>query len=134
MNRNQTERYGRIVIELTKHGMNLRDVDTLIRAERTLSRIGTDYCNGTLQRDESDGKVYRHYGNGTFGPFWPVKVADREAGALKRIDKICKAASVTYYHQGDPRGCSLYIIRPGDIRDGQKIDCCYSNGVSICID
>lgn len=134
MNRTQTERYGRLVIELTKHGLDLRDIDTLLRCSRTLTNWNTEECNGTIQRTEIDGQCYRHYGNGTRGPFLTVKIADREAGAVRRIEKICKAHGLSYYHQGDPRGCALYIIRPGDVADGQSVECCYNRGVAICID
>lgn len=39
-------------------------------------------------------------------------VADREAGALRRLANIMRAhPSLWFYHQGDPRGCALYVGR-----------------------
>ena len=138
MNRKQTERYGRLVLELSKYGFDLREIDTLVRAERTLGRWGVAECNGEIQRDEATGKpymVHHHYRHGQGADYTTrTAIPDREASTLARVDKIVKAHSLTYYHQGDPRGCSLYIIRPGDIRDGQTVNCCYSNGLAICID
>lgn len=61
-------------------------------------------------------------------------IPDRESGALKRAEAIAKAHGLTIYHQSDPRGCSLYLIRPGDVPVGYTVDSCYTNGIAICID
>lgn len=54
------------------------------------------------------------------------KIADREAGALKRVGEICKRNGLHFYHQGDPRGCPLFIAK-------EKLDQSnYNNGVAIC--
>lgn len=59
-------------------------------------------------------------------------IPDREAGALKRPAKImARYPSLQSYVQGDPRGASLYILRPGDIPEGRTADCCYSNGIAV---
>jgi hypothetical protein len=61
------------------------------------------------------------------------RVADRERGALKRLAAIMtRYPQFASYVQGDPRGCALYIMRPGDVREGASIDSCYSNGVAVC--
>ena len=84
---------------------------TLRRAQLTLHRWAEEMCNGTIQRagEQGDGQPYRHYGTGTKGPFLTVKCPDREAGALRRVAEVCKAAGLHYYHQPDPRGCALYV-------------------------
>ena len=38
-------------------------------------------------------------------------IADREAGALRRVRAVCAANGLHFYHQGDPRGCALYVAR-----------------------
>jgi hypothetical protein len=38
------------------------------------------------------------------------------------------------YHQGDPRGCALYIIRKGDVPKGEDVNAYYTNGLAVCID
>ena len=91
--------------------MDLNTAHALRRAQLTLHRWAEEMCNGTIQRDgmDANGQPYRHYGNGTKGPFLTVKCPDRERGALARIEKVCKAADLHYYHQTDPRGCALYV-------------------------
>ncbi len=91
--------------ELTEHAATLR------RAQMTLHRWAEEICNGTIQRDgaDGDGQPFRHYGNGTAGPFLTTRIPDRERGALARIAKICKASDLHFYHQTDPRGCALYV-------------------------
>lgn len=44
---------------------------------------------------------------------------------LKRADDIAESIGLKAYHQGDPRGCSLYLI------DGTMDETNYHNGVSI---
>ena len=79
---------------------------TLRRAQMTLHRWAEEMCNGTIQRDgeQGDGKPYRY---GYMLSKHPVP--DREAGALRRVEQVCKAAGLFYYHQTDPRGCALYV-------------------------
>ena len=75
-------------------------------------------------------------------------IADRERGAMKRLDKIIKARNgrkatelawvngkptnlVSSYIQGDPRGAVLYILRPGDVPDGKDVNGYYSRGICV---
>ena len=105
-----------------------RAARTLRRAQLTLRNWATEECNGTIQREGSEGtgQPFRHYGNGTKGPFLTIKIADRERGALARVEKVCKEFGLHYYQQGDPRGCALYVdIKP--FRDHN-----YNNGIA-CI-
>ena len=78
-----------------------------------------------------------------------VFCVDRETGARKRLQAIIHAANerryvgdsaslhnahcddLTPYVQGDPRGAALYILRPGDIPEGQTADSCYSRGICV---
>lgn len=62
------------------------------------------------------------------------KVPDREKGALKTAQTILEAHGLTLYHQGDPRGCALYALRPGDIPEGQEAGAYYTRGIAITID
>jgi len=97
----------------------LEQVATLRRAQLTLHRWAEEVCNGTIQRDgeDGDGKPFRVWS----GNLYSTKagrnvyterrspVPDRERGALARVEAVCKAASLYYYHQTDPRGCALYV-------------------------
>jgi hypothetical protein len=61
-----------------------------------------------------------------------VRIADRERGALKRLAAIvANYPGFGYYVQGDPRGCALYILRPGDIPDGSTADSCCTRGIGV---
>lgn len=40
-------------------------------------------------------------------------------------------SSLSYYIQTDPRGCALYILRPGDVPDGADAGSYYSRGIAI---
>lgn len=60
------------------------------------------------------------------------RVPDRETGALVRLAEIMSHyPALSYYVQGDPRGCSLYILRPGDVPAGEPIDSYYSRGIAV---
>ena len=84
---------------------------TLRRAQLTLHRWAELECNGTIQREgeQGDGKPFRVWTrqDGRIGTSPPIP--DREAGAIRRVEQVCKAAGLHYYHQTDPRGCALYV-------------------------
>jgi hypothetical protein len=97
--------------------LTLADARTLRRAQLTLRSWGEEVCNGTIQRPWAD--------DGRSDPCRPsytpinspgrgkqhgwIGVPDRERGALRRIDAVCKTYGASYYHQSDPRGAALYI-------------------------
>jgi hypothetical protein len=57
---------------------------------------------------------------------------DLERGALKRLTKImARYPNLSSYVQGDPRGASLYILRPGDVPEGEAVDSYYSRGLAV---
>ncbi len=143
-----------LIKRLESLGFSFDEAQQLRRIEMTLHRWAEAECNGEIQRDETDGQTYRHYGRNTSGPFLTVKCADREAGALKRLKAIIDARNaraegvrnqtticghaclpeneVIAYQQGDPRGCALYLLKRADIREGETIDCVYSRGLAVC--
>jgi len=98
--------------------VSFADANALRRAQITLQRWGeaecgdsNEYASYSVERDETTGIpyrcVYRHDSNGVKR----YRIADRERGALKRVQDICKRYGLHYFHQTDPRGCSLYIER-----------------------
>lgn len=94
--------------------IGLAHARTLRRAQLTLHRWAEEMCNGTIQRDgeQGDGKPFRVLGFHIPGKEYRetrYPVPDREAGALRRVEQVCKAAGLFYYHQTDPRGCALYV-------------------------
>ena len=135
---------------LTSLGFTSGEADTLRRISLTLSRWAEHECNGTIERDETRGNR-PFWSNPGSGRHYVAPVADRETGAMKRLDATVtarnvrcgfvqdagfygvmpKGARLDYYVQGDPRGAALYIIRPGDVPTGADVDSYYSRGVAI---
>jgi hypothetical protein len=131
-------RFYRVFSEL---GFSFDETETLRRAELTLHRwhelecgdcnaYGTSYC---LTRDEETGKPFMeyHFGDGRTSR---LSHPDKETGALRRIAEVLKGKEniAGYYQQTDPRGCALYILRKGDIPEGENVECFYSRGIAVC--
>lgn len=124
-----------IMYRLEKRGIviDFDEVNILRRAERILHRWaelecgdGDNYKSWAIERDEETGKpfmvTYPHKGSSH-----RYRIPDREAGALKRVEAICKARGIYFYHQGDPRGCVLYLsVEPFVDHDYTRhgIPCC----------
>jgi hypothetical protein len=119
----------RTLIALTSVGISLDDARALCRAERTLHTWAEHECNGAIQRDERTGRPYWH---STHTGRQIGRTADRERGAIARVRRILAAyPGLAPYFQGDPRGCALYVIRPGDVPAGADVDGHYSRGLAV---
>ena len=112
--------------------LSFDEANTLRRAQLTLHRWGelecgdgNDYASWSIERDEHTDLpylcTYPHKGEPR-----KCRIADREAGALRRIAAICKAHGLFYYHQTDPRGCALYVSRE-PLPDNN-----YTRGIACC--
>lgn len=88
--------------------------------------------NGCIERNEITGKPC--WLNSFTGKRSPI--ADRETPALARIREIISHyPGFGFYVQGDPRGAALYILRPGDVPEGESPDSpdsYYSRGIVVC--
>jgi len=91
------------------------DANTLRRAQLTLHHWAelecgdsNDYASWSIERDEHTDLPYL-YTHPHKGEFRKCRIADREAGALKRVAEVCKRIGAHFYHQTDPRGCALYV-------------------------
>jgi len=132
MNRNRLMTYTARACAL---GITLDDARALLRASRTLSRwaeleCGTD--RGHIERDEATGKprfvAAGHSGTACRG----YAVRDMEAGAIRRVDRIVgKYPDLLWYHQTDPRGCAVYVLRRAEV-DGQDVHQVYHRGLAVC--
>ena len=110
-------------------GISLDDAVALRQISMTLHRWFEAECNGEIQRDE-DTNIPYWYNTTTGKKIW--KVADRETGALKRLNKIMnKYPTLKAYIQGDPRGASLYILRPDDVPEGKNAESYYNRGLAV---
>lgn len=118
---------------LMREGISYADALELRRISMTLHawhelECGTD--RGAIEREgeAGDGAPFYRYSDGRKGG----RVPDREAGALKRLAAImARYPTLSFYVQGDPRGASLYILRPGDVPEGERADAYYSRGIAV---
>lgn len=116
---------------LVRAGIKESDAWALRRIAMQLHRWHELECgtnHGCVERDEATGKTY-----------WLSSMTmrrsptrDMETPALKRLAKIMAAyPGFKPYVQGDPRGASLYILRPGDVPEGEQADAYYSRGLAV---
>ena len=127
-------------------GFTRTEADKLRLISRTLRRWHELECgvdNGAIERDDDTQRPY--WCSSTTGRRWPV--ADRERGALKRLQLIMRDVNgrrperasfvdnlrddMSFYVQTDPRGAALYILRPGDVPEGADPASCYTRGICV---
>lgn len=133
----ETERMlERLAALLCYHNVNCigtqchEDVAALRRISMTLHRWHEYECGvdgGGIER--VDGRAWWY--NSFLGKRTHI-VPDREAGALKRLAAImARYPSLSSYVQSDPRGCALYILKPGDVPADGSPDAYYSRGLAV---
>ena len=127
-----------VIRRLQGAGISWEHADMLRRISMTLQRWGelecgdgNDYASWAIERDEQTGKPYMvrspHDGKPRRTP-----VADKEKGALKRLQTIMSHyPNYVAYHQTDPRGCAVYVVRKDDIPEGATLDSCYNRGIAV---
>src|SRR3990167_7083245 len=132
------ENMANLLNRLADLGFSYSEAKALRRIEMTLQRWseqecgdGNDHCSWAIERDEITSKpyrvVYQHSGKS-----YRISIPDREAGALARLAKIMAShPALVAFHQGDPRGCALYILRQSDVGQ-ERIDSIYTRGVAVC--
>lgn len=136
MNKREFERRHRLYSTLESHGFTVDEIDSLRRISNALSRWSEGECNGEIERDETTGQTYR-----IIFPGMPNErrspCRDKESSSLRRLASILQNhGEWTYYHQGDPRGCALYLINKAKLQEyadcGTSLDCCYSSvGIAV---
>ena len=100
--------------------------------KKTTSAPGVRPRQWVFEHDESGRPHLERHPRDTSAASY-TRVSDRERGALKRLAAImARYPTFQAYVQTDPRGASLYILRPGDVREGADVSSCYSNGVAVC--
>lgn len=134
-------------------GFTYEEAFALRRIELTLQSWAVRECGDgsdwAIERDEKTGKPYNTYhGQGRARRY---AIADREAGALRRLAAIVAArnargnghdinmtpyapnhpAFVLAYHQGDCRGCMLYLLTREQL-GADAIDSVYTRGLAVC--
>lgn len=122
-------------------GFSYDEAQKLRRIEMTLQRWAeqecgdsNDYASTGIERDETTGKPFRVVMPHNLPPSKATRyaIADREAGALRRLAGIMRGhPELVSYHQGDCRGAMLYILRKSDLADGADINSVYTRGVAV---
>ena len=136
----KNEKLARNIQTRTGVWVGLQDAATLRRAQITLHRWDEAECGDSnereswcIVRDEEAGKPYREvYPNR--GQSYRTPINDLEAGALRRIVEVCERNGLHYYHQGDCRGCSLYVHNE-PLNDGgqNQPGVAYTHGVACVV-
>ena len=147
MKTNSRTRKHALFDRLARLGFTSGESAALRRIEMTLHRWAERECgdgsNWAIERDEITGKPFNiWHGNGARRQY---AIADREAGALRRLSAIVAARNernpesnghVFPYHQCDCRGCMLYLVTREQLTDSTgfvaQIDQCYSRGMAVC--
>lgn len=141
---------------LQELGFTYEEAAALRRIEITLQRWGELECgndNGhasyCVNRDEATGKPYMEVHPHSGAKMHRYPVADREAGALRRLKAIITRRNlrevanqssdgfIFAYHQSDCRGCNLYLVTREQLTDRQTgallpIDQYYTRGLAVC--
>lgn len=137
----KAERIARFYSRMSELGFTEDEATSLRRCEMTLQRWAERECNGEIERDETTNKV--HFYNTALGKRSTYTVPDRETGALNRIKGMVSArnrrfgqpddgSEILSFHQGDPRGCALYLVRASDIPKGGELNQYYTRGFAVC--
>lgn len=124
---------------LTALGISYEDACALRRISMTLRRWYELECGvdgGCIERDGRTGKPRWYNSRARYlDPHDPRQysaIPDRERGAQKRLVGImARYPHLGVYLQTDPRGASVYILRPGDVPAGSNVESCYSNGIAV---
>lgn len=125
---------------LANLGFNADEITTLFAIERGLQRwhelecgTGADRVSVSVERDEN-GKPFRRVQFATQAGWIDRKTPcrDMEKINLARLARAMEGKAVRAYVQGDPRGCALYILRPGDVPEGKCEHSYYSRGIAVC--
>lgn len=127
-----------MIDRLRQAGISLDDAYALRRIAMTLHRWSELECGNSdnwkswaiVRDDDTDRpfiEVHPHDGKSYREP-----IADRERGAQKRLTAImARYPTLQAYIQGDPRGAPLYILRPGDVPEGQNAESYYNRGIAV---
>lgn len=150
---------------LSDLGFTYDEAASLRRIEMTLARWAERECGDgsdwVIERDETTGKPFNTYHGEGKARRYPI--ADREAGALRRLRYIVAARNarayvngrcenpIAAYHQGDCRGCMLYLVTLADYPQDMvaawksehtganpsvypfpQLDSLYTRGLAVC--
>lgn len=103
---------------------------TITRGHKTVNMVDGKKVRGFVHHDNGKPFLERHIHTEITARYEPI--ADREAGAKRRLAAIMtRYPSLRAYIQTDPRGSALYILRPGDVPEGEDTSAYYSRGIAV---
>jgi len=143
MTKREAQEYNWMIDRMRALGISAEDCAKLRRISMTLRRwfelecgTGDGQVSRSVERDgeNGDGKPFMRIqfptAHGYVDRRYPI--ADRETGARKRLAEImAKYPTLTAYIQGDPRGCSLYILTAENLASGHDTDSIYTRGLAV---
>lgn len=109
--------------------------ERLCRIQSHLHEWAEEECNGTIQWEDPECTIARRYYPDRYGTpthKGPI-IPNREAEYIREAERLAAECGGRIYHQGDPRGCSLYFYRDSDL-EGRSfpIDQIYSTAALAC--
>ena len=115
---------------LQKHyGVSRHTWYELRRYCRQLHSLDEQACNGEIQFDE-DRQTWYRYGTPTIKG---SELRTTPEDILRAAEALIQRHGLKAFHQSDPRGCSLYVYKPEDVRGDEDIRCCYNTeATAIC--
>jgi hypothetical protein len=141
MTKREREEMQWMLDSLRRAGIESEDLQPLRRISMTLRRwfelecgTGNDRVSESVERDEETDKPFKRIQYMGAGNKWIDRrypIADREKGAIKRLDVLrAKYPALVFYVQTDPRGCALYAIPASSIGE-DRVECVYTRGIAI---
>ena len=116
---------------LVRAGIDPVDARALRRIAMQLHRWHELECGteqGAIERDEITQQCFMR--NALTGRAYLTR--DMETPALARLAKIMsRYPDLRAYVQTDPRGAAIWILRPGDVLEGESADAYYSRGIAV---
>jgi hypothetical protein len=102
--------YGRLI----QSGVGLDDALELQRIARRLHHLDENACNISMDDKQTESHV------------------KQAANLVLKAQAIVNDRGFTAYHQGDPRGCSLYLVNEASFNGTDlTIDNAYDRGLSV---
>lgn len=103
----KSQEYANTYATLKPYGFTHADLDTLHRAETSLTRLSENECNG-----------WPTWHNGRIVYDWNEAEAAKDKAKADRIEaritRLVERHGLTVTFGGDPRGCAIRILLPAD--------------------
>jgi hypothetical protein len=133
MTRTQLQHARQWYDRMERAGFDAGEADQLRRIEMTLHRWAERECNGDIERDGDDSNGRPFASHAAWGGMrLAYRIPDRERGALRRLAVLmAHHRGWLAFHQGDPRGCALYLVKRSDIPKDEDIDRYYIRGIAV---